>query len=231
MINNKLFYFIYDIIMETQNEEIKSEPLKGSDYVGIIMGIVYIIAVPLLISYCFWSVMWGSLFSWLNEKSWEKRIVNSVFDPHAQDAERRSDLNSISSAISTVYNFHWYFPWEDIPDDEMVELSKIEDILKEEVEIEAVPRDPNPDALFEYNWKVIKWEYWYMKYKEQGVMDRFALMAKADTEWWANFVYDWSHDFKITDTCNKVEFWNEVTNNNWYCTYTNKDQLRYVYHW
>ena len=53
MINNKLFYFIYDIIMETQNEEIKSEPLKGSDYVGIIMGIVYIIAVPLLISYCF----------------------------------------------------------------------------------------------------------------------------------------------------------------------------------
>jgi hypothetical protein len=33
----------------------------------------------------------------------------------------------------------------------MVELSKIEDILKEEVEIEAIPRDPDPDALFEYN--------------------------------------------------------------------------------
>ena len=144
----------------------------------------------------------------------------------ARDAARRADLNQLWSAILSYYNNEGKYPWASSATI-MIPISKIKDELFRVVEMSYLPSDPNTNNSFVFNGETIEnGQYWYIVLNG---WKKYALMANTETVWWSNFVYNWKSNSNIEKLCTSFKEWDRASNINWVCTYSSKDQLRYVY--
>jgi type II secretory pathway pseudopilin PulG len=151
----------------------------------------------------------------------------------ANDVARKADLQQVATAIVSYSMDKSTYPpllWSATS----WAISLISTALQKYVTV--MPKDPSPDTtLFtEYN---NVWDYAY------GIITKwwtanawFFLMAKVETEWWANRVYQWqtwlitslSDSQKIIPCTTITETWTIPTILSWVCTYSNENQLRYI---
>lgn len=105
----------------------------------------------------------------------------------------------------------------------------------------SIPKD-NSNAWKSFSW-INVWSYstwlWYMfsPIKKNAVEGWwFVLMSKVETEWWANYaacssnpIISWWMDYSVVQTrlCNWI--WTIWTCWSTACTYSDKEELRYVY--
>ncbi len=153
--------------------------------------------------------------------------------PIDRDYLRRSDLSQLWSAILSYYNNKWMFP--ETHSNYMVSVKKIEKDLMDVVELKQVPKDPDENSSFYFDWTTFRGEYGY-KLMTKNTISKwwFVLMAKAETENTANFLAG----IKLDDDLSKIKIcthfikWNEISTeipSDWTCKYKNSDDLRYIY--
>jgi hypothetical protein len=102
-----------------------------------------------------------------------------------------------------------------------------------------IPVDPNSNNSFDWSLDIegTQWQYMYIPLnKIWNIAKWFALIAKTETEWWSNRVFDKNYSIEtITDTnilkvCDILTQSSYTKNeNNWTCYYTNTGDLWYIY--
>lgn len=163
----------------------------------------------------------------------------------ARDVARKSDLSQIQTAIVTSQSDKWQWPGINTGADKWIPVSSIENELIS-AGMYSVPSDPNYNNYNYWLWENYKnkwaiWEYLYLVTKRNWVKNGgFVLMAKSEVEWWSNWVVckngSWLSKWYINnDTdlanvhkCMNIIKWDICSNNEWTCSYTNKDELRYI---
>jgi hypothetical protein len=155
----------------------------------------------------------------------------------------------------SYYNQKWVYPWPGTDsktqsttnaNTDMTWANYIEDLLKKQVDLSSLPTDPTKWNAFSgfakdtlngvmSRW-IPAWQYWYQIVNKNGVTAWwFILMARPETEWWANFV-DWLaiswDDISNFIACTQFEQGSSnqrKSGDDSYCYYTKKADLRYVY--
>ena len=173
----------------------------------------------------------------------------------ARDTARKADVSTLGTAIVSYYNQKGMYPWpsdsnEEVQTDtnenhDMVPATKIEKLLKKQVDLSSLPADPTKGNVFsgfnedmtDMDQQITWWQYWYAIVTKNGVTAGwFILMARPETEWWANFV-KWltisGNDLAYFRACTSFEqkdgadaAYDEDTGK---CTYDKKADLRYLY--
>ena len=176
----------------------------------------------------------------------------------ARDTARKADISTLGTAIVSYYNQKWVYPWPGTDsktqnttnaNTAMTWASHIEDLLKKQVDLSSLPADPTKGNVFSWfavnalstmNTKVPSWEYGYQIVTKNGIPAWwFILMARPETEWWANFV-EWltisgndisnfvaCTSFTQDDSYNSSSATTTPADGN--CKYKTKSQLRYIY--
>ena len=112
----------------------------------------------------------------------------------ARDVARKNDLSQLQAAIITSYSDRWRWPWWDSKT-EWMSVSDMEDALLG-AWLNWIPKDPIPtNQVYLWSWAsgptaITAGEYWYLVADKNWVDDAwFVLMAHAEVEWGANWVY------------------------------------------
>lgn len=159
----------------------------------------------------------------------------------ARDAARRSDLSQLWSAIISYYNNRWEYPTSgNVKNGVPIPIEYIWQDLINVVEMSSIPTDPNRNNAFTMSasWSTVIWsgQYWYVLVQKNSIPAWwFVLMARVETEWWANFL-SWmslSGDLTSIKVCQKFDGPSKASASapdvNWTCTYNSKADLRYIY--
>ena len=152
------------------------------------------------------------------------------------DVARKSELSQIQTVIVIFQKDKWERPQLTQAVDGM-SIRWIENELLT-AWMSYVPWDPIHSNVVSWLWdKSITWEYMYMVSMMDWVPNWwFILMAKMDDELNSNWVVCDSGEWNIKPEidlagiklCETVSKWNSCLNSNGVCTYTSKDQLRYI---
>lgn len=157
----------------------------------------------------------------------------------ARDVARKTSLSQLQSAIVTYQWDKWMWPGMNAAT-KWISVSKIEDELLS-VWMSSIPTDPEWNDRVSWLWatKTVDWWYSYLVAQRNWTQNAwFVLMAKTEVEWWSNWVVcenkSWLENWYITnDTdlidikpCAEITKWDSCSAKN--CTYTNKDELRYI---
>ena len=157
----------------------------------------------------------------------------------ARDVARKTSLSQLQSAIVTYQWDKWKWPGMNAAT-KWISVSKIEDELLS-VWMSSIPTDPEWNDKVSWLWatKTVDWWYSYLVAKRNWTQNAwFVLMAKTEVEWWSNWVVcenkSWLENWYITnDTdlkdikpCVGITKWDSCSAKN--CTYTNRDELRYI---
>lgn len=191
-----------DIKLITENiENVTTNKQKEQNDVLKILIIAFVIFITLILI--------AALMPRMSSAQWR-----------ARDVARQNDLSQMMAAIVTYQGDHGGWPWADRAKNQ-IPVSGIKSELMSAWLI-SIPSDPS------------SWEYTYM------VWDNWLLlMANTETEAWSNWVVcsdgNWLDKWHITnDTdfdkiylCDEVTEWESCSVST--CTYTSKDQLRYIY--
>ena len=160
----------------------------------------------------------------------------------ARDVARKNDLAQIQTAIITSQMDRWYWPGKEKWVTEWINISSINKELLE-AWMSSVPSDPIENNIVKWLWNysASKWEYWYMVSTRNWVTNGgFVLMANTEVEWWSNRVVckngQWLNkwyiqegtDLKDIHTCQSFKKWSTCSSNNYECTYTDEEELRYI---
>ena len=165
----------------------------------------------------------------------------SAAQGRARDVSRKTALSQLQSAIVSYQGDKWAWPqlswakeWMGI--DPSTSGGTIwYDLLS--AWMSSIPTDPLSSSEFSWlNSKTIEWgQYGYMVVTKNGAADAwFVLMARAEMEWWANWVvcnatdgmFTWGTDISKISTCSKVTKGSMCDKSK--CEYLNDDELRYV---
>ena len=149
--------------------------------------------------------------------------------------------------VSEYDSDKWWTKWS-------VNWMKIDDLSTElyKAWMSSIPRDPVSSSLVYWLWELYgtkttaknnwaMWDYIYVVSTRNWVRDAwFTVMAKTETEWWSNRVVckngQWLDDWYITHstdlakikTCQTITKWNTCSSNNYECTYTDEEELRFI---
>ena len=154
----------------------------------------------------------------------------------SHDAIRRADLSEIQSSVLSFYNANWRYPLAE-ESANWIPASQITPDLND-YWLDAVPYDQDKNNN-SWLWTAsTNWEYLYMVTKKNTInWWWFILLAKTTTEDWSNWVvcdnWEWviegGTDLKNITPCNVLNKWNTCANDmKGSCTYTSKDELRYI---
>ena len=173
----------------------------------------------------------------------------------ARDTARKADISTLGTAIVSYYNQKWVYPWPKSGDLKtqdtsninraMTWASYIEELLKKQVDLSSLPADPTKWNTFSWyaatslgtvSVGIGAWQYWYQIVSKNGIPAWwFILMARPETEWWANYVawlaISWD-DISNFIACTQFEQGSSnqrKSGDDSYCYYTKKADLRYVY--
>lgn len=148
----------------------------------------------------------------------------------ANDVARKADLAQVAAAIVMYQIDHAKF----IPCATWCTLSSISTLLTS-AWMSTIPRDPDASRLFSWIANSAAWEFSYITIRKWSLDNNgFVLMAGAETEGWANWVYTWdilnTTNFEDITPCVSFTQSSSNSNINWVCTYKKlEDVLRYVY--
>jgi len=157
----------------------------------------------------------------------------------ARDVSRKASLSQLQSAIVTYQWDKWMRPGMNAAT-KWISVSKIKDELLY-AWMSSIPTDPEWNNKVSWLWalKTVDWGYSYLVTKRNWSQNGwFVLMAKTEVEWWSNWVVcenkSWLENWYITnDTdlkdinpCAGITKWDSCSAKN--CTYTNRDELRYI---
>lgn len=176
----------------------------------------------------------------------------------ARDVARKNDLSQIQTAIVTSQQDKWFWPgikgamdnsWTVLTTSPATAWMAISDISKLLLTawMSAVPKDPLSSTKVTWLWSatIADWQYAYLVATKNWTTNWwFVLMAKTEIEWWSNWIFcgsgasgigaitsstDIARNFQICTSFNKNEAAGaSCSMNNWLCTYTADDQLRYI---
>jgi hypothetical protein len=141
------------------------------------------------------------------------------------------------------------YPWvtaSTVANKDMTWAIAIEDLLKKQVDLSSLPADPTKWNQFTWikadlstaSSQVAAWQYGYAIVTKNGIpAGWFVLMARPETEWWANFVSGYiikSWDISNFRACTSFsQNWapsgSPEVPATWDCTYGQKADLRYIY--
>ncbi len=183
--------------------------------------------VPILVSIFMAWTLFFAILPRMDAAQWNSR-----------DASRKADLHDIQTAIITVQTVTWRWPGMDAAK-KWISISDIENELMQSW-ISVVPRDPILTSKVTWLWSAeAEWDYLFLVSKRGRVNNAwFTLMAKTDSEIWSNWIVcenkSWLENWYITNntdlkdikTCSYVIKWTSCSASD--CTYTSKDQLRYI---
>jgi len=108
----------------------------------------------------------------------------------ANDVARKADLQQVATAIVSYSMDKWKYPSTWTTSVENLDLKKY---------VTVMPKDPTSSYVFpEYPistaaWNVVNtWQYIYVSITKWWNANKwFALISRAETEWWANWLYLW----------------------------------------
>ena len=152
----------------------------------------------------------------------------------ANDVARKADLAQVATALVSYQIDRGQFPacTDGCP------LSGISGSLIT-AGMSSIPGDPNTSRLFSWIAHFASWQYSYITITKWWIWNNgFVLMAGAETEWWANWIYTWdiintaTYETITATLCKTFEVTTSTAVNewNWNCKYDRtKDQLRYIY--
>lgn len=153
------------------------------------------------------------------------------FQWRANDVARKSEIQQVATALIMYQIDYWTYPitgWS---------LDTMQDIFKDS--LTSIPWDPNPNTNF--NWLInIAWTPWQYMYiplnKSWTINEWFVLVAKTETEWGSNRVFDKSLPIETMTDINSIKVCDNLIQssytkniNNGTCYYTNTWDLAYVY--
>ncbi len=156
----------------------------------------------------------------------------------AYDATRIADLNSLQSSILSVYNQKWEYPLTSESSD-WIAASELSSIL-DGYELYNSYSDPiDSSSTNSWLWNATsKWDYLYMVTTKNTIpWWGFVLLSLAGWDSNANWVvcdnWEWNipawYDIRDFKVCSSVNKWNSCSNDfKWNCTYSSKDELRYI---
>ena len=187
-------------------------------------------------------LLWGVLntdnVEFTNRSFDDLKSRESNAQRRARDVARKNDLSQVQTAIVTYQQDEWVWPGMDKWATKGIWISKIEKELMY-AWMASIPTDPLKDNKVTWLWDGWTTEYQYLVAKRYWTSNGwFILMAKTENEWWSNWVVcenkSWLENWYITnDTdlryvtpCSDVKEGNSCSAKA--CTYTNKDQLRYI---
>ena len=168
----------------------------------------------------------------------------------ARDTARKADIATLGTAIVSYFNQKWTYPeWTGWAYD-MTWADSIWELLKKQVDLSSLPADPTKwNIVYWFAWvavgtdmttmnkEVKAWQYWYQVVTKNWVKSWwFILMARPETEWWANFSSGYkikSWDISNFNACTSFEIWTVPTDklvpSTGTCKYQTKSDLRYIY--
>jgi len=164
----------------------------------------------------------------------------------ARDVARKNDLSQIQTAIVTSQQDKWRWPGIFSGATKWMPTSAIEKELLT-AGLSSVPTDPVQSNINywlgkDYEKDSALWDYLYLVAKRNWTSNwGFVLMAKTEIEWGSNRVVckNWTWldkwyivndtDLKDINVCyHGISKWNSCWINEWFCTYTDDDELRYI---
>lgn len=163
----------------------------------------------------------------------------------ARDVARKSDLSQIQTAIITSQYDKWMWPGMNNWATKWIPASTIEKDLMD-AWMYSVPTDPVNSNKNRWLWENYKnkpaiWEYLYLVTQRNSVKNGwFVLMAKTEVEWASNWIVcngkEWLQNGYINNNtdlanvklCRYLTKWDTCSSNADECTYTSKDELRYI---
>ena len=173
----------------------------------------------------------------------------------ARDTARKSDLSQLGTALVAYVNNRGEFPQGTVDqgkktaNEEMVPASKIEQDLKDVVDLSSLPIDPNRGNTFTGvgDIKISEGQYGYKIMKKSSIEGGgFILMARTETEGGSNWIMvdknsqatnkgtiEGTADLSTLKVCTKfqkvVAGQEDKPTEGGLCKYSDKSQLRYIY--
>ena len=156
----------------------------------------------------------------------------------AYDSVRRADLSSLQSSIVVYYNGHWEYPLAEEASN-WIPASKLSSILSAEWYDNSYSDPVDNETLNSWLWNATsKWDYLYMV-TTMNTIPRWAFVllalagSKSNSNWVVCDNWEWNipswYDLSDLNLCSSPVEWNVCANDfKWNCTYTSKDQLRYL---
>ena len=186
-------------------------------------------------------LLWGGTSSSnIKFESSPSKISSSQW--RSRDVARKNDLAQIQTAIITSLQDKWYWPGKNIWVTKWIDVSAIKNELMN-AWMSSIPSDPIGNSVVKWLWNysASKWEYWYMVSTRNWITEWwFILMAKTEVKSWSNrvvckngqwldkwYIQEWT-DLKDIQTCQTITKWNTCSSNNYECTYTDEEELRYI---
>lgn len=181
----------------------------------------------------------------LDEEDESNQDSNMEDKKITRDVARKSALSQLQTAIVTSQWDKWVWPGMDKGAKEWITMSVIKKEVKE-AWMDSIPMDPNIFNINYWLWSNYKndsaiWEYLYLVAKRNWTQNWwFILMANTEVPWRSNWLVckDWTWlnkwyidnetDIAKIQLCTTVTQWNSCEINEWNCTYTSEDELRYI---
>ena len=120
--------------------------------------------------------------------------------------------------------------------------------LMKTVELSSVPTDPNRSNVIKWKWTnntentLSGWQYWYFMAKKNSIDDQgYVLVARAETEWGANYLATMTLSWDLSNFKACTKFWSVETDGcsettgvpwstfTWFCCYGAKSDFLYLY--
>jgi len=161
-----------------------------------------------------------------------EKLKKELETPRDRDRTRRSDLSSLWYAIYNYKNNEWKYP--ETNSNKMVSIKNIENEVLKNSWLESVPTDPKENNKFTFDWKNFIGEYWYKLLKKNWEENEgYLLMARTETPELSNYVVGLplADDTVDLNLCWEITKWTTrsiATDHT--CTYTEEEDLRYIYH-
>ena len=114
----------------------------------------------------------------------------------ANDVARKANLNQVATALMSYNIDKWVFPstwwWLSAIENELIYAG-----------MTSIPRDPDLNKQFGWIWTWTcwpttttlwpKWDFMYTPAKKWSILNSsYIIMAWIETEWWANYMRDWT---------------------------------------
>jgi len=168
-------------------------------------------------------ILWCLMYVWYSFISYVLLTKKSIYD-----ALEQANIEEIWDTLSLYYNKFGSLPWLGI--ENMVPISTYSQEIEDKLWVSIPTKSEDTKSyLWITNKLILSWEYWYYPSQEWNIIS-FVIMAKTDTEFWSNYIYDSSISNDKPKVCNTVSkweiFWRDLNDN---CIYTDEEQLRYIY--
>ena len=154
----------------------------------------------------------------------------------ANDVARKADLSQVAAWLVAYQIDYGTFPTAKCTNWCSLETISAELLL---AGLSSIPSDPNSSNTFDgmAGQKMTNGQYEYMPIKKNNIPNNgFVLMAATETEWWSNRVIGTLYgditsntEYNTIALCTTItqgKYTNNVAGN---CTYTEPNQLRYIY--